>query len=380
MSFFDKFHIGAYCLGATARTEEHVRELAECGIDTLFAVNADSALLDLLYQYGVGAVVNGVVPGWFGADGKNAGTMHELNSIETYRERACAFRDHPAIVGIDIGDEPSALDLPHYGRVVELLKEHLGDKLLYLNLYPSYGMLASAGKEQATRELGRATYREYLTAYRDNVQLPYVSIDHYPYSSDFPTFLCDLGEASAVAKSCGRHLMVVLQVNSHDPTVCLSADQLRLQAWCAMAYGARSISWACYSPGWWHNCVLDKSGDKTEQYAKLKEVNQQLRHYVDASTGYTHRCAEILRAGDVLCCATCSLRADGDILVGRFSATDGREALLGVPLDPGKELTVTVNAEQNSAISVITDSEVRRVQGEKIDLTVKKPPVFIYSE
>ena len=69
---FQKFHIGAYCLGKNARDEEHVKELAECEIDLLFGVNYDRPLLDLLDKYGVSAVVNGVVPGWFGADGEKA--------------------------------------------------------------------------------------------------------------------------------------------------------------------------------------------------------------------------------------------------------------------------------------------------------------------
>ena len=93
--FFDKFHIGTYCLLQNARDEEHVRELAECGIDLIFYVNNDRALLDLLKEHGVSAVVNGVLPGWFGGDGKNAGKMHEINTEDAYTMRAQSFTDHP---------------------------------------------------------------------------------------------------------------------------------------------------------------------------------------------------------------------------------------------------------------------------------------------
>jgi hypothetical protein len=56
----------------------------------------------------------------------------------------------------------------------------------------------------------------------------------------------------------------------------ISTNQLRFQAYSAMAFGAEVIIWACYTAGWWHNQVLDDKGEKTEQYNKLKEVNAEL--------------------------------------------------------------------------------------------------------
>ena len=62
-NFFDDFHIGAYYLQRNARTEQHVKDLSDCGIDLVFGMD----------------------------------------------------NDHPAIIGIDAGDESSALDFPYYG-------------------------------------------------------------------------------------------------------------------------------------------------------------------------------------------------------------------------------------------------------------------------
>jgi hypothetical protein len=44
-----------------------------------------------------------------------------------------------------------------------------------------------------------------------------------------------------------------------------------------MAFGAENIIWACYTAGWWHNQVLDKEGNKTEQYDKMKKINAEIR-------------------------------------------------------------------------------------------------------
>ena len=378
-SFFDKFHIGAYSLPKSV-TNEHVRDLRECCIDLVLSVRNDKSLLDSLKKHNVSAVVGGVLPWWFGADGKNAGTMHITNPIETYIARAAQFTDHSAIVGIDVGDEPSALDFSHYGKVIECMKEHFPNKLLYLNIYPSYGMLADAGHGQARRELGTDTYREYLTAYAENVDLPYLSFDHYLYSSDLTSFLSDLSDASSVAKEYGRHLMVVLQVNSKDKDVCISTDQLRFQAWCALAFGVRAISWACYAPGWWHNCVLDIEGNKTEQYEKLKTVNNELCTFTDEYMRYTHVSARILRGSETDIIFGVTVSADADVLVGSFTDDDGRTALLCVPLESDKNTSISVESVDKMAILYRTasDSEYRKIENGII--YAEKQPIFMYSE
>lgn len=377
-SFFEKFHIGTYCLCPNARDEDHVKDLAECGIDLLFGIRCDDGLLDLLHKHGVGAVVNGVVPGWFGADGKNAGTMHEVNPIDAYLEGASRFKDHAAIVGIDVGDEPSSLDFVHYGNIVRLLSEILPDKLLYLNIYPSYGMLAKVGKDQAEKELGTASYEEYLTSYCENVPLPYLSIDHYAYSSSIERLISDLETAARVCKSYGKPLMTVLQVNSDDAEKYLTADQLRLEASLALAYGARTVSWACYSPGWWHNNVLDKSGEKTEQYEKLKTVNRELRSLTEEYTDYTHVKTHRLDAGEDVYTVLGRLRTEHRAVIGEFErATDG--AILISPVDVGGEITIDITPKEGKALLMRTANGVEKLHEGNSIIRKRAEAVFIFA-
>ena len=85
-----------------------------------------------------------------------------------------------------------------------------------------------------------------------------------------------------VADACranGRDFWTVLQVNSDVPDRYTSLNGLRFQAYQALAYGATTIFWACYSPCWWHHNVLTKEGEKTEQYGKLKQVNAELHAF-----------------------------------------------------------------------------------------------------
>ena len=133
----EQFHIGTYFLQPYARTEQHIRELAECGIDLVFGMEYHHDTLELFLKYRIGAIVNGVVPGWFGANGDNAGTLASRNPLKLYESAAKEFSDHPAIWGIDVGDEPSALDFPYYGKVIERMQSLFPNQFSYLNLYTS---------------------------------------------------------------------------------------------------------------------------------------------------------------------------------------------------------------------------------------------------
>lgn len=284
-----RLNVGAYYLGATAHDDAHVQDVRDCGIDFVVGVSVKNrALLDRFHKHGVGAVVGGVIPGWWGSDGSNAGTMHKTNSWSAYEKgmaKFCAGLDHPAIWMIDMGDEPSALDYPYYGEVAAFVKSKAPAVGGYLNVYPAYAAGADLDTAQVERELGAKTYREHIGIYCREVPLDYICYDFYPYTLDRkrrPSLLRQMYESfDVVAGACrrtGRSLWYVSQVNSYvgekiEPT---TENRLRFQAYSAMAYGAEVITWACWSPGWWTNNVLTASGAKTEQYDRLRTVNAEL--------------------------------------------------------------------------------------------------------
>ena len=274
-----RLSIGAYYLSPQASTQEHVRDLAQCGIDVVVNMRNDRAALDLLAQNGVHAIVSGIVPGWFGGDGSNAGTMSEKNPLSKYEQAADAFEDHPAIIGIDAGDEPSSLDFSHYGKAIDTIHRCFPGKFAYLNIYPSYAVKGSNTPEEIAAQLGTDSYQTYIERYVRSVDTPYICFDYYLYSADLPGLYESLMTVSRACRETGRDMWMVLQVNSHQPEVFISEDQLRFQAGCALAFGAKTIIWACYCAGWWYNHVLDKQGNKTQQYDKLKKLNAQL-HWI----------------------------------------------------------------------------------------------------
>ena len=72
-------------------------------------------------------------------------------------------------------------------------------------------------------------------------------------------------------------MWIVLQMNKGGPDHWISTNKLHFQAYSSMAFGVKSINWANYTAGWFVNAILDKAGNKTEQYDKLKEMNRELR-------------------------------------------------------------------------------------------------------
>ena len=272
----EKLNIGTYCLQPYARTEDHIRELAACGIDFVVGLDLDERTLDLFTRYDIGAIVSGIVPGWFGGMGENAGQLEKNNPLEKYDNIAENFCDHPAIWGVDVGDEPSALDFPHYGKIIDCVNRSFPNQFAYLNLYPSYGMLATNTPEDIKRQLGTETYDQYIEQYCSCVNTDYICCDFYPYSSDITGFYNNFLVIAKACKEYNRHFWIVLQVNSHREDALVSLNQLRFQAYAAMAFGAEVITWACYTAGWWYHQVLDGHGNKTEQYDKLQCVNREI--------------------------------------------------------------------------------------------------------
>ena len=279
-----KLLVGAYCLQPNARSDGHVKAIHDCGVDFIIGVDAaDRATLDLFAKHGVGAIVNGVVPSWWGGDGKKAGKMRDANPLEKYASGAASLVDHPAIWAVDIGDEPSALDFPYYGDVVRRMREALPDTPLYLNLYPNYASVAQNTGSQTVSQLGTATYAEYVDAYCREVPLDYVSYDFYPYMA--PASMDQLlsrmyDNFIVVADACRRtkrSFWYIPQVNSREGVPPASVNQLRFQANAALSFGAEVITWAYWCKGWWTNNVLDADGKQTEQYEKLKLVNAELK-------------------------------------------------------------------------------------------------------
>lgn len=268
--------IGTYCFNQTS--EKKVKEMADCGIDFVAAAPSDRNTLDLFEKYGIGALVSAwrILPTWRGNNrpvGEPASTTPRF-TLEQFREAVRNVEDHNAIWGIDLVDEPHAGDFHCYKEYTDILYDELPQLEVYINLYPNYAN---------SKQLGTKTYKSHIDAFVDEIDTDYICYDHYLYSSGtseelFPRATDNMRIVADACKESGRDFWIVIQVNSTDKedAIPLSEEKLKLQAFSALAYGATVINWACWEKGWWTYNVLDKDGNKTEQYEKLKHVNEIL--------------------------------------------------------------------------------------------------------
>lgn len=287
----NKLIIGAYFLHPYAQTEKHIKELAECGIEMIVCYDPkDKESLDLLQKYNVGCILSGVLPSWWGGDGSKAGTMGTTYPLSVYEKAAKEFTDHPAVWGIDLCDEPSALDFDHLGKAAELVERLFPNQFAYLNLYPNYAAVSQNDGNQTVNQLGTPTYEEHIEKYLERVALPYISYDFYLYpqtkNHNVGKMLDNFRIVSNACLRSGRDFWYIPMANGRYEDSFTSLNMMRYQAYIALAYGATVINWACYTAGWWFNQILDAEGNKTEQYDKLKVMNAELHAISDVYMAY----------------------------------------------------------------------------------------------
>ena len=271
-----RLNVGAYILQGNARSEAHIKDVADCGIDFMMYMNNDTTTLNLFSKYGIGAIVVGTVPLWWGGFGDNAGTMKALHPITEYEECAAKFTDHPAIWGISIVDEPSCLEFDYLGELVPKINELFPNQFAHINLHPTYAPGPRTGNDPTKGALGTASYQDYIDRYCRTVPTDYISYDFYYQNGGVQQDYANMRIVSEACRNTGRSMWVTVQVNSAKLEEWISENQLRFQAFSAMAFGAENITWACYCFGWWYNQVLWGNGEKTQQYDKLKKVNAEI--------------------------------------------------------------------------------------------------------
>ena len=326
-----RLNIGAYILQPYARTEEHIKGVKECGIDMIIDLDYDIKALDLFYKYGLGAIVRGVAPHWWGGMGKS-GQFHKYYPLEMYDRIAAKYNDHPAVWGISIGDEPSALDIPHYGKVLDKINRLFPTAFPYLNLYPNYATVAENTADETVSQLGTKTYAEYIDVYCKHAPIDYISYDYYVYATkNLGGCLENFRIVSEAARKYGKRFMYIPQVNSQNPAEIVTVNQMRYQAFSAMSFGAEDITWGCYTAGWWHHNVLDEKGEKTEQYDKLKLVNSEIRTLAEDYMRYRNTNTHLIGFSSEIA-EKAGMKTEESLSNGYFTdlrAGDGRALIIG---------------------------------------------------
>ena len=295
-------YIGAYILNKHARTKKHIRQIKKAKIDFMVSIDyKDKATLDLLEKYQIGAIVNGVFPSWWGSDGEKSGQMALDNPIENYEKCIKAYKPHNAVWGVDIGDEISCMDFEYVNTILKTYGGFFQDKMMYMNLYPNYGVRINVTEDERKKQWGCSSYKEYIEKYCKEISLPYICFDHYPYCHNNLSMLIENLECvKQIADKYGKQVYLVAQSSSYDKEVFLNCTQLRTQAYIALAFDVKTIMWACYSAGWWHNHIVDERGNTTGLYADIVKVNREIKRFYKKSSYY--KCGKVRVLNSYIMC------------------------------------------------------------------------------
>lgn len=226
------------------------------------------------------------------------------------------YAGYPALHGYHIVDEPNSGSFPALAQVRHILSNLDPVHESYINLFPNYASLEM---------LGNPTYYDHVRQYADQVKPSIISYDHYHFikgepmeSQDIederesqiyeaafrkverPGFFDNIEDVRQVSSETGIPFMVIILVVEHGPYRNLCESELRWEVFQSLAYGSRRLSYFTYwTPGvdtdegddmWhWKNGMISKSGEQTEHYRMVANINRELQVMGDLLMGRENR-------------------------------------------------------------------------------------------
>jgi len=175
------------------------------------------------------------------------------------------FKDHPAVFGYHICDEPQTNAFENLAMVVAYLRKKDPTRLSYINLYPSYGRES---------HFQGYTYEEYVSRFMDIVKPELLSYDHYNFQ-DFqnrPDYFYNLEIIRKYA--CLYDIPFCNIIQGEGVTVdswrTPTKEEFRFLNYSTLAYGGK---WIVYFT--WRNMKKDPLFDSVI-YPSVQELNQEV--------------------------------------------------------------------------------------------------------
>lgn len=243
-------------------------------------------------------------------------------------------RNHPAVYGYNLRDEPQASFFPGLAAVSTVVKELHPGVWPYINLFPNY---ADAS------QLGTLTYDEYVEKFIKECNPPVLSYDHYAIFEGGGMRGEYFANLESIRRAAVKHDLPFWQIvlacgclNFREP----SPIDMRFQVFTSLAYGARGIAYFKYfsAPvGNFRGSPIDQFGNETPMWQNLRFVNLQIGKL--APTLLQLKSDRVYHFGTVPTGCTgpddkCLVEAiAGPMLVGDFTHTDGSRYIMIVNKD-----------------------------------------------
>lgn len=193
------------------------------------------------------------------------------------------------IKGIHIKDEPNKEDMTKLANdeLIEDFKKVYPDTKYMINLIPETAI--------ALRDYD--SYKEMLEHYGNDImskfENPYICVDCYLYSDGYMVgrnILNNYNQIANTAKKYNAETTFILQSSAGNEFLdTLCEEDIRQQAYLAIAFGADNIQYYCYSvpvDQAYDYCILNSDGTPSVIYDGIKNVNAEIQSFASVALAY----------------------------------------------------------------------------------------------
>lgn len=330
-----------------------LRRMRECGITVAGFV--PPAALDNCHLAGLKAIVADTRLSDYDWENVDAVAAHARVA-----EIVGEVRNHPAVFGYYLRDEPKAAYFPGLAKVAGIVKELHPGAWPYINLFPNYASPIA---------LGAPTYDEYVEQFVAACQPTILSYDHYALMAGTelrPEYFANLESIRRAALKHKLPFWNIVLASAHFNYREVTSADFRFQAYTSLAYGARGLAYFKYftpAVGNYRNAPVDQFGNETPTWYSMQHTNLQIGKLAD--TLLKLRSDRVYHFGDIPegCVGTdeqCLVTAvRGPMLVGDFTHEDGSRYVMIV----NKNLTASVTPKPKFREPVTTLSFVSPYNG-----------------
>ncbi len=194
------------------------------------------------------------------------------------------FKNHPAVEGYHLMDEPPISMFPSLGEWARKIRSVDSTHFCYVNLFPALG-------DHDTLRFGTNDYRKYIRACATQVPLKFLSFDYYPVLKDglADSWFLNLEQIADESRKAGMPFWAfALTTNYDDAKVApQTLASLRVQVYCNLAYGAQGMEYFTYwsatslnapSSEDQRGAPITANGKRSVVYDRIKQMSMEIRN------------------------------------------------------------------------------------------------------
>ena len=200
------------------------------------------------------------------------------NAVRTNpRSQVLAVRNHPALYGYDLFDEPRMKDFKQIKASLKVIKALDRQHPAYVNLLPNYD-------DGTLKYMGVSAYTDYLRQF-SKLGLPQLSMDFYPVTKRGlrDRWFMTLEDMRKESLRTGKPFWAFVLSTPHASYPMPTLASLRLQVYVNLCYGAQAIQYFSY---WtlkankvndFHDGPISYDGVRTSTYDLVKRMNSEMQ-------------------------------------------------------------------------------------------------------